>query len=155
VQECGDRAEKKVDLTLRRDRHTGIVVNYSRLCLAVDSAFRLWSASLALPTTWPSMPSADFCCTFKKNRSLFSRVSTTCNRSPVVSSTAFSAPPPDLPTFALMDMGFAAHCQLARECWPRIRFLSIGARLCSTLPSDPASRRRPCASLILHLHQVG
>ncbi|MGD0631686.1 MAG: hypothetical protein ABR987_20335, partial [Terracidiphilus sp.] len=29
----------------------------------------------------------------------------------------------------------------------------IGSRLCSTLPSDPASRRRPCASLSLLLHQ--
>jgi hypothetical protein len=28
-----------------------------------------------------------------------------------------------------------------------IRFLSIGPQFCSTLPSDPASRRRPCASL--------
>src|SRR5580704_7014603 len=101
------------------------------------------------------MPSADFCCTFKKNRSFSSCVSTTCNRPPVVSSTAFNAPPPDLPPLALMDMGFAAHRQLARECRPLIRFLSIGARFCSTLPSDPASRRRPCASLILHLHQVG
>ena len=36
-----------------------------------------------------------------------------------------------------------------------IRFLSIGPRLCSTLPSDPASRRRPCASLILRHHQAG
>jgi hypothetical protein len=61
------------------------------------------------------MPSADFCCTFKKNRFFSSRVSTTCSRPPVVSSTAFSAPPPDLPTLALMDMGFAAHCQLARK----------------------------------------
>ncbi|WP_216674243.1 hypothetical protein, partial [Paraburkholderia madseniana] len=25
----------------------------------------------------------------------------------------------------------------------------------STLPSDPASRRRPCVSLALHHHQVG
>src|SRR5271167_3026265 len=130
-------------------------VHRSRLCLAVDSAFRPWSASLALPTTWPTMPSADSCCTFKKNRFLSSRESTTCNRSPVVSSTAFSAPPPDLPPLALMDMGFAAHCQLARKYRPRIRFLSIGTRFCSTLPSDPILRRRPCASLILHLHQVG
>src|SRR5439155_15681120 len=37
---------------------------------------------------------------------------------------------------------------------PRIRFLFIGSHLCSALPSDPASRRRPCASLTLHLHQV-
>src|SRR5580693_4715671 len=101
------------------------------------------------------MPSADFCCTFKKNRFPSSRESTTCNRSPVVSSTAFSAPPPDLPELALMDMGFAALCQLAREYKPPIRFLSIGTRLCCTLPSDPILRRRPCASLILHLHQVG
>jgi hypothetical protein len=55
----------------------------------------------------------------------------------LVSSTAFSAPPPDLPSLALMDMGFAAHRQLARECRPFIRFLSIGTRFCSTLPSDP------------------
>src|SRR5690348_17794870 len=33
----------------------------SRLGLSVDSAFRHWSASLALPTTQPNMPSADFC----------------------------------------------------------------------------------------------
>ena len=38
---------------------------------------------------------------------------------------------------------------------PRIRFLSIRSRLCSTLPSNPASQRRPCASLILRRHQVG
>ena len=62
------------------------------------------------------MPSADFCCTVKRIAPLSSRDSTTCNRSPVVSSTAFGAPPPDLPPPALMDMGFAAHCQLAREC---------------------------------------
>src|SRR5271165_1021196 len=36
-----------------------------------------------------------------------------------------------------------------------IRFLFIGSRLCSTLLSDPASRRRPCASLSLLLHQDG
>src|SRR6516164_1145568 len=33
-------------------------------------------------------------------------------------------------------------------------FLFIGSWLCSTLPSDAASRRRPCASLALHLHQI-
>ncbi|MFI5304839.1 MAG: hypothetical protein ACHQYP_08605 [Nitrospiria bacterium] len=30
---------------------------------------------------------------------------------------------------------------------PDIQFLFVGAHLCSTLPSDPASRRRPCVSL--------
>jgi hypothetical protein len=36
-----------------------------------------------------------------------------------------------------------------------IRFLSIGPRFCSTLLSDLASRRRPCASLTLRHHQAG
>ena len=38
---------------------------------------------------------------------------------------------------------------------PTIRFLFVRSWFCSTLPSDDASRRRPCASLILHLHLVG
>ena len=54
----------------------------------------------------------------------------------------------------LMDMDFAVTCQLVRHRMPQIRFLFIGSRVCSTLLSDPASRRRPCASLSLHLHQV-
>src|SRR6185503_7729431 len=54
-----------------------------------------------------------------------------------------------------MDMGFAANGPLARRLEPPIRFLFIGPRVCSALPSDPTSRRRPCASLALHLHQVG
>ena len=37
---------------------------------------------------------------------------------------------------------------------PQIRFLYIGSHICSTLPSDAASRRRRCASLSLHLYQV-
>jgi hypothetical protein len=38
---------------------------------------------------------------------------------------------------------------------PPIRFLFINPRFCSTLLSDAPSRSRPCASLTLHLHQVG
>ena len=57
-------------------------------------------------------------------------------------------------TSALMDLDFVVNGRLVRRRMPRIRFLSIGSRLCFTLPSDPASRRRPCASLGLHLHQV-
>src|SRR5258708_2580930 len=38
---------------------------------------------------------------------------------------------------------------------PHIRFLFIDSRFCSTLLSDPPSPERPCASLTLHLHQVG
>ncbi len=53
-----------------------------------------------------------------------------------------------------MDMDFAVPCPLVQTVLPRIRFLFVRPRVCSTLPSDPASRRRPCASLVLHLHQV-
>src|SRR5271168_2844045 len=53
-----------------------------------------------------------------------------------------------------MDMDFAVTCPLVRHRMPQIRFLYIGSYVCSTLLSDPASRRRPCASLSLHLHQV-
>jgi hypothetical protein len=53
-----------------------------------------------------------------------------------------------------MDMDFAVSCQLVRHRMPLIRFLYIGSRLCSTLPSDAPSPGRPCASLLLHLHQV-
>jgi hypothetical protein len=100
------------------------------------------------------MPSADFCRPVRADRSSLSLDSETNGRSPEVSSTAFSAQPPDLQPVPLMDMGFAITCPLAPHRMPPIRFLSIGSRLCSTLPSDPASRRRPCASLLLHLHQV-
>jgi hypothetical protein len=54
-----------------------------------------------------------------------------------------------------MAVDFAIISSLVRSGRPRIRFLSIGPQLCSALPSDPASRRRPCASLILRHHQAG
>ena len=101
------------------------------------------------------MPSADFCDAIRTPRGIPSPDSGTRRRPPEVSPTAFSAQPPNLPPAPLMDMGFAVISPLARRRRPRIRFLSIGSRLCYTLPSDHASRRRPCASLDLHLHQVG
>jgi hypothetical protein len=101
------------------------------------------------------MPSADFCSPVRLDHSRLSRESATMNRSPEVSSTAFRAQPPDLQPGPLMDMGFAVMCPLAQPRMPHIRFLFIGSRICSALPSDATSRRRPCASLILHLHQVG
>src|SRR5271157_4735124 len=48
------------------------------------------------------------------NRFTLSLDSETRRRSPEVSSTAFSAQPPDLPPAAWMDMGFAAFRPLAR-----------------------------------------
>jgi len=100
-----------------------------------------------------TMPSADFCRTVRVDYSTLSPGSGTCSRSPAISLTAFNAQPPNLPPASLMDMDFAVTCPLVRHRRPHIRFLSIGSRLCSTLPSDPASRRRPCASLSLLLHQ--
>ena len=76
-------------------------------------------------------------------------------RSPEVRPTAFTARPPDLPPRPLMAVDFAIIGSLVRSGRPHIRFLSIGPRLCSTLPSDPTLRRRPCASLILRHHQAG
>ena len=103
----------------------------------------------------PTMPSADFCAAIRSPYDDLSLESGTQHRSPEVRSTAFPARPPDLPPQPLMTMDFAIHCSLVRLGRPRIRFLSIGPRLCSTLPSDATSRRRPCASLILRRHQAG
>ena len=74
--------------------------------------------------------------------------------SPGVSPASFVARSPDLQRWPLMDMDFAISCPLVRPPLPRIRFLFVKPRLCSTLPSDGSSRFRPCASLVLHLHQV-
>ena len=90
-----------------------------------------------------TVPSADFCRTVRVNCSTLSPDSGTCNRSPAIRLTAFNAQPPNLPPAPLMDLDFAVIGQLVRRRRPHIRFLSIGSRLCSTLPSDPASRRQP------------
>src|ERR1700687_3734126 len=108
-------------------------------------------AFIAFTTTTPS---ADFCRPVRINRSTLSPESRTNGRSPEVSSTAFRTQPPDLQPVPLMDMDFIVNCQLVPHRMPLIRFLYIGSYVCSTLPSDPASRRRPCASLSLRLYQV-
>jgi len=46
-----------------------------------------------------------------------------------------------------LELEAAVIGQLVRHRMPQIRFLYIGSYVCSTLLSDPASRRRPCASL--------
>jgi hypothetical protein len=47
------------------------------------SAFRPWSASIALPTAWPTMPSADFCAAIRSPRgSLSSELGTATQISP-------------------------------------------------------------------------
>jgi hypothetical protein len=104
----------------------------------------------------PTMPFADFWQALRDPHESLSPILGTPARPPGVSSTAFSAQPPDLQPEPLMDMGLSVICPLARLGMPIIRFLSVGSRLCSTLLSDTLSRDRcPCASLCLHLHQVG
>jgi hypothetical protein len=51
-------------------------------------------------------------------------------------------------------MDFTIIGSIVRPGRPHIWFLFVRSWLCSTLPSDPASRRRPCVSLALHHHQV-
>src|ERR1035438_8709609 len=97
-----------------------------------------------------TVPSADFCRTLRVNCSTLSPDSGTCNRSPAIRLTTFNAQPPNLPPAPLMDLDFAVIGQLVRRRRPHIRFLSIGSRLCSTLPSDPPPRR-PTPPLALHL----
>ena len=72
-------------------------------------------------------PSADFCHAVRTPRDVLSHPSVTHRTSPVISSTAFHAPPPHLPPAPLMDMGFAIPCSLARH--PR--------------PHHPVLRHRP------------
>jgi hypothetical protein len=103
----------------------------------------VWAFLTSVSTT----PAADFCCRVRVNYSTLSLEFETCNRSPAISSTAFDTRPPDLPPASLMDTDFAIICPLVRHRRPLIQFLSIGPYLCSTLPSDPTSRSRPCASL--------
>ncbi len=101
----------------------------------------------AFTTRMATMPSADFCCAIKASCEAFSHDSVTRSRSPEVSSTAFRTQPPNLQPAPLMDMDFVVIGQLVRRRMPLIRFLYIGSHVCSTLPSDPPSPERPCASL--------
>ena len=105
------------------------------------SGLRSFLVSQAILAT---LPSADFCRPVGISCPTLSLESETNGRSPEVSSTAFRTQPPNLQPVPLMDMGFAVICPLARHRMPLIRFLYIGSYVCSTLPSDPASRRRPC-----------
>ncbi|RKE25487.1 hypothetical protein B0G76_2026 [Paraburkholderia sp. BL23I1N1] len=102
-----------------------------------------------------NMPSADSCTVVNGPCEPLSPHFRTPCRPPEVSATAFPTHLPDLPPQPLMAMDFAINCLLVRPGRPRIWFLFVRSWLCYTLPSDPASRRRPCVSLVLHHHQVG
>ena len=104
---------------------------------------------------WPITPSADFCARVgAPHGSPSPHPCRTERRPPGVSLVAFPAHLPDLQPGPWMDVDFATRRPLVRPRMPRIRFLFVRSRFCCTLPSDPASRRRPCASLALRLHQA-
>jgi hypothetical protein len=104
------------------------------------SAFRHWSASRALPTTWPTTPSADFCLAVRLPLGFLSRLRDTRqiswgNLSRLPCTVAGS-------TLRILD-GYGLRSTLpARPVLaPYTRFLSIDSHVCFTLLPDPASRR--------------
>jgi hypothetical protein len=100
------------------------------------------------------MPSADFCRPLRIDYSTLSPESRTKRQ---ISRGKFDRLPHATAGFTLRTFdGHGLRCPLPTRplLTPPIRFLFIGSYVCSTLLSDPASRRRPCASLSLHLHQV-
>ena len=103
----------------------------------------------------PTMPSADFCAAIKSPCGDFSLVAETQRRPPEVRPTAFAARPPDLPPRPLMTVDFAKACSLVRPGRPRYPVLVHRAAALLHASFRPASRQRPCASLILHRHQAG
>ena len=120
---------------------------FSRLSLMSSAAYIPLRTVQAFIPPGTTMPSADSSRPVRTDHSVLSLGAKTYERPPEVSSTAFSARPPDLQPVPLMETDFANPSSLVRHGMPRIWFLSIGPRFCSTLPSDPASRRRPGASL--------
>jgi hypothetical protein len=118
------------------------------------SAFQPWSASLALPTAGPTMPSADFCFAVRRSLGRLSRFVATQSRSPGVSSIAFGAQPPDLRFAPLMDMDFAIRCPLVRRWRLASGFCPSARTFVPRFLQTPPRGDSPCASLTLHLHQV-
>ena len=103
----------------------------------------------------PTMPSADFCRAIGVPHDTLSHESVTHGRSPEVSLATFDARPPDLQPHRLMDMDFVVGGPLVPLRLPRYPVFVHQAASSLSLLSDDASRRRPCESLALHLHQVG
>src|SRR6204780_1744151 len=112
----------------------------SQLGLSIAPPFGFRSASLALPTSRPTMPSADFCSAIRLPSDNLSRRSDTeqiswgkLNRLPCTAAGS---------TLRVFDgYGLRGKLPARPTLTPCIRFLSIDSHFCYTLPSDPASRR--------------
>jgi len=87
--------------------------------------------------------------------SMASVAEATHGRSPGVSSVAFRAQSPDVRFAPLMDMDFAVRRPLVR-CWRLISGSCPSTRTFAPrfFQTPPRGGPRPCASLVLHLHQV-
>jgi hypothetical protein len=108
-----------------------------------------------VPDAGTTTPSADFCGVVRTSLDVLSHEYVTHSRSPVISSTAFHARPPDLPPVPLMDMGFAILCSLARHRRP-IHPVFVHRPACLLYASfRPHLAVTPLRFAILHLHQVG
>ena len=132
-------------LSLTKASSSWLFCRFVRMSSPPDLPFRRSGLRHTLRLLCPLLTSAPRSRPLRTAQSL----SGTRRRPPEVRPAAFAAHPPNLPPRPLMAMDFAIICSLVRSGRPRIRFLSIGSRLCFTLPSDHASRHRPCASLIL------
>ena len=133
---------------------SGLQSKTSRLRLSVSLRFGPECLN-SLAYLVPTLPFADFCAALVRAHAPLNPECRTRHRTPKVSATAFSAHLPDIPPQPFDDTALRSHCPLVRPGRPRIWFPSVRSQVCSGLPSDPASRRRPCPSLILHRHQVG
>src|SRR3974377_1031884 len=119
------------------------------------SAFRPWSASLALPTALPTTPSADSCAVIRRPPGSLSSEIGTRRRSPQVSSIAFPAPLPDLQPWSLMDMDFAIRCPLVRRLPLLSGFCPSAPPFCLRFLSTPPRGGFPFAPLTPHLPSAG
>jgi hypothetical protein len=107
------------------------------------SAFQLWSASLAVPTAGPTTPSADFCLAVRRSLGRLSRFVDDTKQISRGKLNRLRCTTAGSTLRAVDGYGLRDTLPARPALTPRIRFLSIGSHLCSTLPSDPASRRQP------------
>ena len=152
TRQLGREVQSCLDMPLRVVREThGLLATPPRSGLQSSfparpiccSAFRRWSASRALPTSGPTMPSADFCAAVRPPPDDLSRHpgDTTqiswgkCSRLPC---TVAGSTHRTLDGYGLRGKSPARPARA-----PPIRFLSIDSHVCSMLLSDPASRRWP------------
>ena len=123
-----------------------------RMSVAVLLTLSVVRAFAGRPAT---MPSADFCAAVTGLANPLSPGMPDTAQTSRGKTDRLRRIPAGFTTRPFMAADFAIPRSLVRPGRPRIRFLCIGSRLCSALPSDPVSRRRPCASLTLRRHRAG